>query len=287
MLRRSPSPGQVFIFVLCTLAVIWSCRAGDVISSWQKGNPVAGTAAVSQGTQSQGTTTPTGEPPVRPSATSSVAPPTETEEPTETPEPGETSEPTGEPSVRPSATAVATATSTVTPPTGEPPVRPSATAVVAPPTPLTTETSTLPDETSSPTEPSTPELTPTPTRCPYKYCVKLVDCWPGNNTRAIGTVYENGVPKSGVRVRVSYSDGGPPVVDDFITGRNPISPNFSDPNHPGYYQIGIREGSAYDGNWWVFLIDEKERQISEGRFFKTTDVVTSSSCQVGITDFSK
>ncbi len=86
---------------------------------------------------------------------------------------------------------------------------------------------------------------------------------------------------------MSYADGGPPIVTDFISGHDPLNPQNLDPAHPGYYQIGIHEGSAFDGNWWVFLIDDKGHEISVGRYFKTTDVTTSDSCQVGVTDFFK
>ncbi len=102
-------------------------------------------------------------------------------------------------------------------------------------------------------------------------------------------VFENGIPKNGVRVRVSYADGGPRLngVPDFISGHDPINPQNLDPTHPGYYQIGIQEGAALDGNWWVFLVDDNGNEISAGRWFKTTNVVTGNSCQVGVTDFAK
>lgn len=112
-------------------------------------------------------------------------------------------------------------------------------------------------------------------------------CVPDSNTRAIGTVYENGVPKNGVRVRVSFADGGAPAAAEFISGHDPINRDKLDPAHPGYYQIGIAEGAAFDGNWWVFLVDDHGEEISEGRWFKTTNVTTSDSCNVGVTDFGK
>lgn len=155
------------------------------------------------------------------------------------------------------------------------------------PTPRATRTPAPPTRPLPPTATFTPAPPPSPTRCPDKYCVIKANCVPGDNTRAIGTVYENGVPKNGIRVRVSYDYGGAPVAEDFISGHDPVNRQNLDPAHPGYYQVGIRDGSALDGNWWVFLMDEKQNVISEGRYFKTTDVVTADSCQIGVTDFGK
>jgi hypothetical protein len=195
-----------------------------------------------------------------------------------------------------------------------PPPRPTRAVVAPPPTievapsPLPTETP-LPTDTPLPTETATPTATPTPTEtatptstltptptqtftptivpthCPQEYCVILQRCEPGENTRAVGTIYENDRPKNGVRVRVSYALDGPPVIPDFISGNDPNNPNFADPQRPGYYQLGLLEGGAMAGNWWVFVIDEEENRLSEGRLFNTQGQTTATSCQVGITDF--
>lgn len=110
-------------------------------------------------------------------------------------------------------------------------------------------------------------------------------CEPGENTRAVGTIYQNDLPKNGVRVRVSYAMGGPPVIPDFISGRDPNNPGQPDPQHPGYYQLGLLEGGALAGNWWVFIVDDEGNVLSEGRLFNTQGQQTATSCQVGITDF--
>lgn len=161
-----------------------------------------------------------------------------------------------------------------------------------PPTPTSTPTSTPTDtETPPPTLTFTPTptqtFTPTrvPTHCPQQYCIIMQSCQPGENTRAVGTVYEHDAPKNGVRIRVSYALGGPPVIPDFISGNDPYNPHSPDPQHPGYYQLGLLEGGALAGNWWVFVIDDGENVISEGRLFNTQGQTTATSCQVGITDF--
>ncbi len=186
----------------------------------------------------------------------------------------------------------------------KPPLPP--TVKLAPPprtaTPVPTDTPTrthTPEPTSTPLPTDTPTFTPTntptptntytptaiPTHCSTEYCVIMQRCEPGENTRAVGTIYENDHPKNGVRVRVSYAMGGPPVVPDFISGNDPNNPTQPDPPHPGYYQLGLLEGGALDGNWWVFIIDDKGNVLSEGRYFKTAAQRTETSCQVSITDF--
>jgi hypothetical protein len=157
-------------------------------------------------------------------------------------------------------------------------------------TPLPTDTP-IPIDTPIPTATYTPTptntFTPTriPTHCPQQFCIILQRCEPGENTRAVGTIYENDRPKNGVRVRVSYAMGGPPVIPDFISGNDPNNPSIADPLRPGYYQLGLLEGAALAGNWWVFIVDEKNQVLSEGRFFNTQEQTTATSCQIGVTDF--
>lgn len=86
-------------------------------------------------------------------------------------------------------------------------------------------------------------------------------------------------------MRVSYSLGGPRLLPDFISGRDPINPNIEDPNRPGYYQFGLLEGGPLQGDWWVFIVNDDGEPLSTGRYFKTHGEITATSCQVGITDF--
>jgi hypothetical protein len=151
-------------------------------------------------------------------------------------------------------------------------------------TPLPTNTPTYtPTDTPLPTNTYTPTVVPT--HCPQEYCIIMQRCETGENTRAVGTIYEHDAPKNGVRIRVSYVAGGPPVIPDFISGNDPQNPSTTDPQHPGYYQLGLLEGGALAGNWWVFVVDSKGKMLSEARFFNTQGQQTANSCQVGITDF--
>ena len=176
------------------------------------------------------------------------------------------------------------------------PAPPSPEIIIATVTPLPTATP-LPTDTPIPTDTPTPTATDTPTptntftptvvptHCPQQYCIIMQRCEGGENTRAVGTIYESDKPKNGVRVRVSYAMGGPAVIPDFISGNDPNNPSAADPQRPGYYQLGLLEGGALAGNWWVFIVDEKNQVISEGSYFNTQGQFTATSCQVGITDF--
>lgn len=173
------------------------------------------------------------------------------------------------------------------PPTDVPPptAAPPPTNTPAPTdTPVPTNTPT-PTATWTPTPTNTFTPTRIPTHCPQEYCIIMQRCQPGENTRAVGTVYEMDRPKNGVRIRVSYAQGGPPVIPDFISGNDPNNPNVADPLHPGYYQLGLLEGGALAGNWWVFVVNDRDEVISEARYFNTQGQTTATSCQVGITDF--
>ncbi len=239
---------RTFALVLFVFAIILDCRAAELVNSLRQRRPAV-TSIAAQPTQSTHSPTAT--------EVALVETPTDTRVPSETLEPSPTELPTD--TLEPIVTATPRPTSTPAPPARKP-----------------TSTQTF-----------TPVPPPSPTRCPQEYCVTKATCVPDGNTRAIGTVDENGVPKNGVRVRVSYADGGAPAAADFISGHDPINRDRLDPAHPGYYQVGIMEGAAFDGNWWVFLVDDKGEEISEGRWFKTVNVTTSDSCNVGVTDFGK
>jgi hypothetical protein len=153
-------------------------------------------------------------------------------------------------------------------------------------TPRPTRKPAPPTRVPPPTETYTPAPPPGPTRCPYQYCVIKADCIPGENIRAIGYVYSNGVPVNGVLVRVAQDFNGARVADDFVSGHDPVNKRTLWPKHEGYYQVGVSEGLIKAGTWVVFLIDTGSKQpISEGRSFTTDAQQTGSSCQVAVTDF--
>lgn len=153
-------------------------------------------------------------------------------------------------------------------------------------TPRPTRTPAPPTKIPPPTETFTPAPPPAPTRCPNQFCIVKADCLPGENTRAIGHVFGNGVPLNDVLVRVSTDYAGAKVADDFFSGHDPVNRNVLDSTNPGYYQVGISDGSVKPGTYVVFLIDRGTKQpISEGRSFTVDATQTGNSCQIGVTDF--
>ena len=90
-----------------------------------------------------------------------------------------------------------------------------------------------------------------------------------SNTRIQGTVYDNGVKKNGVTVRVSESDGGPkfPELDDFVTGTDPSDYKHICPECEGMYRISPAEGQMVDGNWWVFIVDGSGSSFVQRLFY--------------------
>ena len=167
------------------------------------------------------------------------------------------------------------------PPTEEPP-----------PPPPTNTRKPAPTKKPQPTEvptPAGPTATPAPTRCPQQYCVVYRGCQPdAGNTLVEGIVYNNGVPENGVAVRVAKAEGAYPMVDDFLSGTDPINPGQPDPNNPGRYILQIVAGAPREGNWWVFVIDRPNgtKQISEAKLIHTNDDASNpANCQHAFVDF--
>jgi hypothetical protein len=243
---------NVLFLAIAALAFVLACRAGDLAQSIRQSR--AGVTAVAANPVSS-------EPSATPSSVGLADTPTEaatgalTEPPTET------------------QAAIATEPSTDTP-------EPADTS-----TPRPTRTPPPPTLKPPPTQTFTPAPTPGPTRCPYQYCVIKAECVPGENIRATGYVYQNGVAVNGVVARVASSFGGAKQAADFSTGHDPVNPRNLWPGHDGYYQVGISEGLVKAGTWVIFLIDANKQPISEGRSFTTDAQQTGNSCQVGVTDF--
>ncbi len=72
------------------------------------------------------------------------------------------------------------------------------------------------------------------------------------------------------------------MIDDFTTGVDPSDHAHQDPSLQGKYRLGIAEGQQIDGNWWVFVVNNKGEQISVGAYFKTHD---GPGCNTALIDF--
>lgn len=191
-------------------------------------------------------------------------------------------------------TATRTVTRTVPRPTftSVPPTAiPSDTPPPLPPQPTTTLVVPGPAPTQRPTtRPPTPSKSATPAPPPptadpyagYYYKPRNVKCVTAPNTRIEGTVTENGIPKNGVRVRVSDVTGGGPSIDDFITGTDPSDFKHTCPECAGKYRLALYEGQQNAGNWWVFILDNADNLLSPGVLITTQD---GGGCNSATVDF--
>ncbi len=116
----------------------------------------------------------------------------------------------------------------------------------------------------------------------YYYRPVFKGCVTDTNTRIEGTVYENGVKKNGVIVRLSHAEHAEPLINDFVTGTDPRDHKHQAPEWEGRYRLGIAEGQRMDGNWWVFIVDASGNPLSKGYYIKTHD---GPGCNVATVDF--
>lgn len=147
----------------------------------------------------------------------------------------EAQKPTDTPTVEGTPTFPPTWTPTSTP-TETPTFTPSPTPTYTPTrTPVPTPTPTI---TPTPSPPPPPPPPPPPTPMPYDYTEALAGprC---DGTRAFGSVFNiDGLPQSGIEVRVIGEDGTAPPAT--VT------------NVDGNYEIFLHSGPR-DGTWWISL----------------------------------
>ncbi len=164
-------------------------------------------------------------------------------------------------------TATPTPTVTATPAsTGTPTVTPTA-------TPSGTVTAT-------PTPPATPTATATPNYVFNR--AELVDCQPNAGVTYVeGTVSYDGVPANGYRVVFSYEQDGPWATQPQISGPHDGYPYWD----PGYYSHIIQAGTAREGDWWFWIVDDQGVRISAMAFVHTDGTAGPGKCQQAIIDF--
>ena len=143
----------------------------------------------------------------------------------------------------------------------------------------------VPAHTSTPVKSATP-VPPPPTPNPdagnyYRAIVK--GCVTSPNTRIQGTVYDEGVPQNEIKVRVSVTDDGSPVMDDSFTGRDPYDIKHVDPSRVGKYQLGLSEGAQIDGTWFVFIVNPNDELLTRKVQVATTK---GPGCNVWTVDFA-
>jgi hypothetical protein len=165
--------------------------------------------------------------------------------------------------------------------TDEPPPPTIAVAEAATEAPPPTRVPPRPTERPPDTEvPSTP----TPQ---WAYLIQESRCGPNVRTYIEGFVYENGIGKNDVLVRISQGpDGQPDPNPDFHTGDDKSK-------SAGYYYQNIDANAPHSGTWYLWVIDPANMQrISEISIVKTDPQRvedsgnSAGSCQSATVNFS-
>ena len=142
-----------------------------------------------------------------------------------------------------------------------------------------------------PTPPPAPPTQPAPTPVPptpapgssYEFNIAVVQrCDPqqaGNWFE--GTTYKNGTPANGYRVVYSWTPDGSWTTQPVISGPHP----GYDAWDPGYYSHIIRPAGQgpIAGNWFVWIVNDENKRISEIANFQTTG--PGDGCNQAVVDF--
>ena len=125
---------------------------------------------------------------------------------------------------------------------------------------------------------------PTPTPQPrYVYNKALLQrCEPNAGVTAIeGTVYQNHKPFNGARVVFSYAPDAP-VVSEMISGPHT---GYSGWN-AGFYSHVLQASGPREGDWYVWVVDDGGKRISELSPRVHTDAQAGAgTCQKAVVDF--
>ncbi len=138
----------------------------------------------------------------------------------------------------------------------------------------------------APTAAAPTPIPPPPTDDPnagFYYRITRNVCGRGENTRIQGSVQGEGAPLDGIRVRVSFELNGPPVINDSITGVDPVDPKHHDPSLTGHYRLGLYEGQLKGGSWFVFIVGDGGDALSAGAYVQTTE---GPGCNTAMVDFA-
>jgi len=143
-----------------------------------------------------------------------------------------------------------------------------------------------PPPTAAPRPTATPKpAAPTPTPKPlYVYNKAILQrCEPNAGITALeGTVYQNHKPFNGAQVVFSYAPDGPAVGIPMISGPHTGYPGWN----PGFYSHILQAGSAREGDWYVWIVDDNGKRISEMSPRVHTDGTAGpGKCQKAVVDF--
>ncbi len=109
-----------------------------------------------------------------------------------------------------------------------------------------------------------------------------MDCQPNAGVTYVeGTVYYDGAPANGYRIVFSYEPDGPWATQPQISGPHAGYPGWD----PGYYSHIIQAGTARQGDWWFWIVDDQGDRISAMAFVHTDGAAGPGKCQQAIIDF--
>ncbi|MGQ9586339.1 MAG: SH3 domain-containing protein, partial [Anaerolineae bacterium] len=147
-----------------------------------------------------------------------------------------------------------------------------------------------PTPTPRPTTPPTPTPVPPtatplpqPTQPRYEYARAIVQFCESNPgvTTIRGTVYRNHQPHNGAKVVFSWIPDGEWVGSPIISGPHPGYPNWN----AGFYEHIIQAGGPREGTWYVWIVDDAGRRISEMGMVHTDGTAGTGKCQKAVVDF--
>jgi hypothetical protein len=158
-------------------------------------------------------------------------------------------------------------------------------------TPLPTDTP-LPTSTTTRTRLPTrrpPTSTPLPpTLVPYTYAYRPVNvrCTHSGGTFVKGTVWNGGVPQTGVRIRLSWTPNGSAAAADQVTGYQAADQSTS-------YTFVLRGNGAYSAgsDWYVWVLDYNDQPASDPNMghVRTNNLGPndSNACWMAVVDFAR
>jgi len=143
-----------------------------------------------------------------------------------------------------------------------------------------------PTSTPRPTPvPVPPTAVPIPPTAAPRYVYNkavLQRCDPNAGVTYIyGTVYQNHQPHNGARVVFSWKPDGDWATEPAISGPHTGYPGWN----PGYYSHILQAAGPREGTWYVWIVDDAGKRISEMAMVHTDGVAGDGKCQQAVVDF--
>lgn len=130
-------------------------------------------------------------------------------------------------------------------------------------------------------QPAQPAAPPPAAKSNYKFNIVVVNrCerQPAGNWFE-GTTYVNGTPQNGYKVVFSYGPDAPPITEPMISGPHPGYPGWK----TGYYSHIIHAHNPEAGTWYVWVVDDTGKRISD--IGQWTSTGPGEGCNQAVVDF--